>query len=101
MDVTGCQVSVLAYVIGVPQWIWMLLMQTSSSIACGNSARLLCNLANHPARSSSVPTVSNSNPSLGMGRSDITTTPVGWYGGVMVVYWSVIFDVALCVYGGQ
>src|SRR5262249_56862772 len=60
MNVTGCQVFVLAYAIGVPQWIWMLLMRTSSSIACGNSARLLCNLANHPARSSSVPTVSNS-----------------------------------------
>ena len=97
MNVTGCQVFVLAYVIGVPQWIWMLLMQTTSSIACGNSARLLCNLANHPARSSSVPTVSDSNPSLGIRRSDITTTPVGWCLCVMIVYWIFTFAVALNV----
>src|SRR5262249_2871156 len=97
MDVTGCQVFVFAFVIGVPQWIWVLLMGTSSSIACGNSARLLCNLANHPARSSSVLTVSNSNPSLGIRRSDITTTPVGWYWCAMTVYWIFTFAVALNV----
>ena len=95
MHGTGRQIFVLAYLIGVPQWIWMLSMSLTSSIACGNSARLLCNLANHPARSSGVQTVNNSNPSLGTRPWDITTTPVVWCSCVMTVYSTFTFVAAL------